>query len=128
MEIREGYIYHVDLPTKGQDLPERWGSGPSGPHPVVVIQHHSRILDSLNTVVVCVVTTNSDLAEIGGNVSLSDCRRANLDEDSVANVSQILTLDKDFLGTHIGEVDDIALFRIRSGVRGLLEGYKLFPD
>lgn len=123
MEVHEGDIYHVNLPKKGQELPERWGSGPSGPHPVVVIQHHSRILDNFNTVVVCVVTTNSDLVDIGGNVLLSDCQRANLDEDSVANVSQILTLDKNFLGTRIGEVDDIALFRIRSGVRKLLEGY-----
>lgn len=125
MEIRQGDIYHVDLPKKGEELPDTWGSGPSGPHPVVVIQHDSRILDSLNTVMVCVVTTNTDLGDIGGNVSLAQCRRARLDGDSVANVSQVLTLDKRFLGAPLGEVDPVALSAILRGVRDLLEGYKL---
>lgn len=125
MEIRQGDIYHVDLPTKGEELPDAWGSGPSGPHPVVVIQHDSRILENLNTVMVCVVTSNTDLDEIGGNVSLSQSGRANLDKDSVANVSQVLTLDKNFLGTHLGEVDPIALHDILRGVRDVLEGYRV---
>lgn len=124
MDVRQGDIWHVNLPAKGEELPEEWGSGPSGPHPVVVIQHGSRILDNLNTVVVCVVTTNTDLAEIGGNVFLPRGGRTGLRKDSVANISQILTLDKSFLGTRLGEVDPIALDEIRRGVRDMLEGYK----
>lgn len=124
MDVRQGDIWRVDLPRKGKELPEEWGSGPSGRHPVVVIQHESRILDNLNTVVVCVVTTNTDLAEIGGNVPLPRGGRTGLRKNSVANVSQVLTLDKRFLGRRLGEVDTIALEAIRRGVRDMLEGYK----
>ncbi len=102
MEVRQGEVYHVKLPKVGKELPKVWGSGPSGPHPVVVIQHDSRILANLNTVVVCVITGNTDLEETGGNVSLSE-GEANLRKPSVVNVSQILTLIKAFSGDPSGK-------------------------
>lgn len=127
MEVRQGEVYHVKLPRVGEELPKAWGSGPSGPHPVVVIQHDSRILESLNTVVVCVITGNTDLEETGGNVSLAE-DEANLRKPSVVNVSQILTLDKGFLGRCIGEVRPSTMFSIMRGVRDLIEGFKMFRD
>lgn len=122
MEVRQGEVYHVDLPEE-EDLPEDWGSGPKGPHPVVVIQHNSRNASALNTVVCCLLTTNLDLGEVGGNVTLSE-DEANLPEPSVVNVSQIIALDKRFLGRRYGEVEIITLHRILEGVRLLLEGFK----
>lgn len=126
MEVRQGEVYYVDLP-EAEDLPENWGSGPKEPHLVVVIQHDSRILSSLNTVVCCLLTTNLDLADIGGNVLLSE-DEAGTPERSVVNVSQIIALDKRFLGHRFGTVEAISMQRILKGVRQLLEGYKLFPD
>ena len=124
MSVLQGEIYHVDLPTKGEELPEDWGSGPSGPHPVVVIQHGSRILDTLNTVVVCVITGTMDLADTGGNVTVQP-GRTGLSKTSVVNVSQVLTLDKSFLGRQLGEIDDVAMYAVLRGVRQVLEGYKV---
>lgn len=122
--VRQGEVYHVDLPKIGVELSEEWGSGPSGPHPVVVIQHDSRILDSLNTVVVCVVTHNLDRGSDRGNVTLSH-REANLPRPSVVNISQILTLDKRFLGRLYGQVEAATMDSILTGVREQLEGYKV---
>ena len=125
MEVRQGEVYHVALP-EAEDLPDNWGSGPKGRHPVVVIQHDSRIVSTLNTVVVCVVTGTTDLGDIGGNVPLSE-GEANLRKDSVVNVSQIISLDKAFLGRLIGQVELVTMQRILECVRRLLEGYK-FPE
>lgn len=124
MNVRQGEIYYVDLPTKGEELPEEWGSGPSGPHPVVVVQHDSRILDTLNTVVVCVITGNTDLADTGGNVTLYP-GKTGLSKTSVVNVSQVLTLDKGFLGRPLGETDVVEQNAVLRGVRGVLEGFKV---
>lgn len=123
MEVRQGEVYHVDLP-EAEHLPDNWGSGPKGPHPVVVVQHDSRNRSALNTVVVCLLTTNLNLGEIGGNVTLDE-HEANLPKRSVVNVSQIIALDKGFLGRRYGEVRPPSLHRILLGVRRLLEGYKV---
>ncbi len=123
MEIRQGEVYHVNLP-KAKDLPKGWGSGPKGPHPVVVVSHDSRNLSSINTVVVCIITDNLDLAEVGGNVIISE-DEAGLRKESVANVSQILTLDKRFLGPRLGRVQLVTMHSILRGVREMLEGYKV---
>lgn len=124
MEVRQGEIYHIDLPTRGKELPERWGSGPSGPHPAVVIQHDSRILSTLNTVMVCVITGNTNLADIGGNVTVHP-GRTGLSKVSVINVSQVLTLDKGFLGRQLGEIDVVERDAVLLGVRQVLEGFKV---
>lgn len=122
MEIRQGEVYHVDLP-EAEDLPEGWGSGPKGRHPVVVIQHDSRNRSDIATVVVCIVTGNADLGDIGGNVPLAE-GEANLRKPSVVNVSQILTLDKRFLGRRYGRVNFETMNRILRGVHQVLVGYK----
>jgi mRNA interferase MazF len=123
VDIRQGEVYYVKLP-EAEDLPENWGSGPAGPHPVVVISHDSRNVSRINTVVVCIVSDNLHLGEVGGNVVISE-DEAGLRTESVANVSQILTLDKRFLGTHLGRVHLVTMHNILKGVRGMLEGYKI---
>lgn len=112
------------LPKKGEELPEEWGSAPSGPHPVIIIQHDSRILDSLATVVVCVITGNTDLADTGGNVTLRS-NGTGLRKTSIVNVSQVLTLDKEFLGRLCGRGDPLEIQEVLRGVNALLEGYKV---
>ena len=123
MEVRQGEVYHVDLPER-EDLPEGWESGPSGPHPVVVISHDSRNASDINTVAVCVLTHNLDRGDDRGNVTLSP-REANLPRQSVVNVSQILTLDKRFLGRLYGQVDLATMRSILQGIHEMLEGYKV---
>ena len=49
------------------------------------------------------ITSNLRLAAAPGNVEL-DCAASGLPRDSVVNVSQILTLDREFLDELVGEI------------------------
>lgn len=78
------------------DLPDPAGSGPGFRRPVLVVQKNAFNDSAIATVVVVVITRNLLLAEAPGNVMLPK-RSTGLPHDSVANISQILTIDKRFL-------------------------------
>lgn len=109
--------------TRGQiwwtDLPEPVASGPGYSRPVIIVQsdpfNHSRI----GTVVAVVITSNLHLALAPGNVSLA-ARKTGLSKDSVANVSQIITISKQFLREKAGELDYKTLSFIDEGLRLVL--------
>ena len=66
--------------------------------------------------VVCVpLTSNLKWADAPGNVSLP-ARITGLSKDSVANVSQIVTLDKDLLTERVGKLPRAKLELIFSGI------------
>ena len=73
----------------------------------------------INTVVVAALTSNLRLAKAPGNVPL-DSGESNLPRDSVVNVSQILTIDKSFLGQRVGLLADEVMTRVDAGVRLVL--------
>ena len=101
-------------------LPDPIGSEPGYRRPVVVVQadefNHSRI----NTVVVVMLTSNLRLAEAPGNVLLS-ARVTGLDKPSVANVSQVLTLDKNFLTERVGKLSANMMTELEAGLRLVLD-------
>lgn len=84
--------------------------------PVLIVSadafNHSRI----NTVMAVVLTSNLRLAEAPGNSKLP-ARKTGLPKDSVANVSQIVTLDKQFLKRKSGKLDHNTLLHIEDGMR-----------
>ena len=64
----------------------------------------------------CVLlTSNVRLANFPGNVLIS-AQTTGLPRDSVANVSQIVTLDKASLTDYVGEVSPAQLGRILAGI------------
>lgn len=66
--------------------------------------------------VVCIpLTTNLRWADAPGNVALSS-RLTGLPKDSVANVSQILTLDRDLLGDSVGKLPRAKLALLLAGI------------
>jgi mRNA interferase MazF len=67
-------------------------------------------------VVVVVLTTNLLLAKAPGNVLLT-AAQTGLPKDSVANVSQVLTVDKFFLTEKAGKVRKQELQRVETGLR-----------
>ena len=101
-------------------LPDPEGSEPGYRRPVLVVQSDAFTRSRISTVIVVAITSNLRLTEAPGNVSLPR-RRSGLPKDSVANVSQILTLDKSFLEDHVGTVSAKLLEQVENGLRMVLD-------
>ncbi|MFN0113013.1 MAG: type II toxin-antitoxin system PemK/MazF family toxin [Blastocatellia bacterium] len=97
-------------------LPPALDSGPAGRRPVVIIQNDLFTTSSIRTVIVVVVTSNLRLAEAPGNVLLPK-RQSGLARDSVANVSQLYTLDKSRVTDYICTLPKNVLQNIEEGLR-----------
>jgi mRNA interferase MazF len=78
------------------ELPQPVASEPGYRRPVIIVQSNAFNRSRIKTVMVVVVTSNLRLADAPGNVSLPAISTG-LPKDSVANVSQVITIDKDFL-------------------------------
>ena len=91
------------------------GSAPGYDRPYLIIQNNAFNRSRINTVVVCSVTSNLRRAGDPGNVLLVP-GEANLPEQSVVNVSQILTIDKSQLRERVGTLSGE---RIREVLRGI---------
>jgi mRNA interferase MazF len=113
MVVNQGDVYWVDL-----DDPV--GSGPGYRHPNVVIQNNLFNHSQINTVVVCVLTSNLRRAAVPGNVALEQ-GEANLPRPSVVVVSQLFTVDKAQLQEYIGTL-------LARRVRQILDGVRLITE
>jgi mRNA interferase MazF len=100
-------------------LPEPAGSEPGFRRPVIIAQANEFNQSRLKTVVVIAVSSNLRLADAPGNVLLTKSKTG-LSKDSVANVSQILTLDKQTLGEEIGRLDARTIRRLNQGMELVL--------
>jgi mRNA interferase MazF len=96
-------------------LPDPVGSGPGFTRPVVIVQGDALNASRLATVVVVPLTSNLRWASAPGNVLLK-ARRTGLPKDSVANVSQIVAIDRTVLTDHAGRVSRAQLELILGGI------------
>jgi mRNA interferase MazF len=87
----------------------------------VVIQSNAFNRSSISTVVVCELTSVLRRANDPGNVLLVP-GEGNLPEQSVVNVSRMVTLDKGILGNSIGVLDNERMREVLDAVRLVLEG------
>lgn len=97
------------------DLGEPVGSEPGFRRPVVVMQGDAFNASSLRTVVCVVLTSNLKWAEAPGNVLLA-ARATGLPKPSVANVSQVVTLDRDVLTERVGRLSPSSLELVLAGI------------
>jgi len=97
------------------DVPNPTGSGPGFRRPVVVVQGESFNRSQIHTVVCIPLTSNVKWANAPGNVLLLS-RLTGLPRDSVANVSQIVTLDRTLLTDRIARLPRAQLGLILSGI------------
>jgi mRNA interferase MazF len=112
MVIERGEIWWADLP-------EPVVSSPGLPRPVLIIQSDVVNQSHLNTVVIAVITTNTELANSEGNVLLLS-RQSDLPKDSVVNVSQLFTIDKSVLRNFVNALSTKKIKQIDNGLRFLL--------
>ena len=101
------------------DLPDPAGSGPGLRRPVVVVQCDALNRSRIATVVCVPLTSNLKWADAPGNVSIP-AKISGLPSDSVANVSQIVSVDKELLTRRVGRLPRNALYLLLAGIDVIL--------
>ena len=112
MVVERGQVWWADL---GQ--PD--GSEPGYNRPVLIVQSDAFNRSRLHTVIAVVLSTNARLVDAPGNVLLP-AKVTGLPKDSVANASQVITVDRDFLTELAGRVRGQFLKDVESGLRLVL--------
>lgn len=108
MVISQGEVWWADLsPPKG--------SGPGYRRPVVVVQGDPLNRSRLSTAVCVPLTSNLKWADAPGNVSLA-AAATSLPKDSVANVSQLIALDKSLLTERVAKLPRAKVDLLLSGI------------
>lgn len=110
--IQRSGVYWADLGT------ER-GSRPAKRRPVLVIQSAPYNDSRLATVLAAVITSNTALATMPGNVFLPAVATG-LPRDSVLNVTALVTLNKTDLTDWVGEVPQNLMNDVDRGLRRVL--------
>ena len=101
------------------DLPDPTGSGPGFRRPVVLVQGDSFNRSKIATVLCVPLTGNLKWAEAPGNVVLQS-RLTGLPKDSVANVSQVVALDKSLLTERVGKLSRAKTELVLAGINVVL--------
>ncbi len=106
--IAQGEVWWTDLGAPA-------GSEPGFRRPVVVVQGDAFNRSALRTVVCVALTSTLRWADAPGNVRLP-VGTAGLSKDSVANVSQLVTLDRDTLTERNGRLSASQLELVLAGI------------
>lgn len=101
------------------NLPDPIASEPGYRRPVLVVQSNDFNRSRIATVMAVVITSNLNLAQAPGNVLLPR-KATGLSKDSVANISQVITIDKSFLTEKVGILPAHILEHIENGLRLVL--------
>ncbi|MFO7682573.1 MAG: type II toxin-antitoxin system PemK/MazF family toxin [Chloroflexota bacterium] len=107
--IHQGDIWWADLQPPG-------GSEPGYRRPVVVVQQDAFNDSYIKTAVCVLITSNLNLVNAPGNVLLPKLE-TELPKESVANVSQLITIDKRFLDEYVSTISGALLEQILNGIQ-----------
>ena len=110
--MKRGDIWWANLPTPA-------ASEPGYRRPVLVVQSNDFNRSRIGTVLALAITSNLRLAAAPGNVSLPR-RGTGLNRRSVINVSQLVTLDRQFLTERAGRASDGIMSQVDDGLRLVL--------
>jgi mRNA interferase MazF len=91
------------------------GSGPGFRRPVLIVQGDALNRSALATVVCVPLTSNVKWADAPGNVLLAP-RETKLKKPSVANVSQLVALDRGVLRRRVGKIPQARLSAVLFGI------------
>lgn len=113
MVIERGDVWWAEL-----DRPD--GSEPGYRRPVLVVQSDAFNRSRIRSVIVIACTSNMRLLDAPGNVLLP-MAESGLPRDSVLNVSQLLTIDRERLQERSGTVDMATMLQVEAGLHLVLE-------
>ena len=110
--MQRGEIWWANLPTPA-------GSGPGYRRPVLIVQSNLFNASAINTLIVAAITSNLKLADAPGNIFLPESI-TQLPSDSVLNVSQMITLDKQFLSSRVSRLPSEFMALVNQNLRLVL--------
>jgi mRNA interferase MazF len=102
------------------DFGEPRGSEPGYRRPLLVIQADAFNRSRIETVIAAILTSNLRLLDAPGNVLIS-ARTSGLRRDSVADVSQLITVNRDVLQERSGQLDALTMRQLNAGLRLVLK-------
>ena len=101
------------------DLGEARGSKPAKRRPVLVVQADPYNASRLNTTIAAVITSNTTLASLPGNVFLP-AATSGLPKDSVVDVTALVTVDKTDLEAPVGHLPSSLMSEVNRGLHRIL--------
>ncbi len=110
--MKRGEIWWATLPTPR-------ASEPGYRRPVLIVQSDAFNESAIHTIIAAAITSNLRLAAAPGNVILRK-RESRLGKDSVINVSQLVTLSKEFLVDRVGRIPPARIREVEGGLRLVL--------
>lgn len=96
------------------------GSEPGHRRPVLIVSSERFNRSRIATVIAVVITSNLRLAAAPGNVLIA-AETSALGADSVANVSQLVTLNKSDLSESAGKLDAATMRMVEQGIALVLD-------
>ena len=111
--IQRGDVVWVDLGP----IHDR---APAKRRPVLVVQADTHNRSALGTTIVVALTSNTARAAFPGNVFLP-AAVTGLSKDSVAVVTELVTIDRDRLGVALGNVPPTLMADVDKGLRRALQ-------
>ena len=111
--ITQGEIWWADLPDPA-------GSGPGFRRPVIIVQGDPFNRSKIATALCVPLTSNLKWAEAPGNVHL-EARLTGLPKDSVANVSQVVAVDRSLLTERAGKLSRAKTDLVLAGIDVVLD-------
>ena len=102
------------------DLQDPVGSEPGFRRPVMIVQGDSFNRSKIATVLCVPLTSNLKWADAPGNVFI-EARLTGLPKDSVANVSQVVALDKSLLTERVGKLSRAKTDLVLAGIDIVLD-------
>src|SRR5688500_18147160 len=112
MVIAQGDIWWANLR-------EPSGTEPGDRRPVVIVQHDAFDQSSIRTVVCVALTSDLRFATTPGNVLLR-AEITRLPRDSVANITQITTVDRNELFDYVATLPKPSLAQVIAGIGVLI--------
>jgi mRNA interferase MazF len=102
------------------ELPPPKGSKPAKRRPVLIIQGDSFNQSGISTVICAVITSNTELASLPGNLLLEKSV-SGLDKTSAVNFTQLATVDKTDLTKQVSMLPKPVLEKVNNCLKLVLE-------
>ncbi|MFW2439062.1 MAG: type II toxin-antitoxin system PemK/MazF family toxin [Arenicellales bacterium] len=114
MNFKRGEVWWADL-----DEPR--GSEPGYRRPVVIVQSNAFNKSKIRTIIVAVITSNLGLVKAPGNIKLAATKSVGLKKESVINISQLITLDKNYLTERAGKLSEKKCHELHDSLKLILD-------